>query len=154
MVAGDRVRLLPTSWFGPLAPRWVPLSALLGGGALRFPIDFSPVPNCEVANHSGGKGSANWSVVCPFGPAPWYATDIRENRLPTEVSSTPESEIDAGYISMVPLAQFGVQVFSQTLPFPLALEGVQLVHTTSWTPMPLSAQATVIEVGSMCACCA
>jgi len=52
----------------------------------------------------------------------------------------PESEIDAGYIPMGPLAQSGLQVFSQTVPFPLALEGVQLVHTTCWTPMPLSAQ--------------
>ncbi len=115
-----------------------------------FPTESSAFSNCQLTSHSGGKGNANRSVVCPFGPVPWYATVIREKRLPTEVSSTPESEIDAGYISMVPLAQFGVQVFSQTLPFPLALEGVQLVHTTSWTPMPLSAQATEIDVGSTC----
>jgi hypothetical protein len=126
----------------------------LGGKAPRIPNDSLAVLNRKMASHWGGSGSKNWSLVCPFGLVPWYAAVIREKSLPRDVSSTPESDNAAGYVSMVPVAQVGMQLFPQTLPFPLALEGVQLVHTTSWTPVPLSAQATVIEVGSTCACCA
>lgn len=49
---------------------------------------------------------------------------------------------------MVPLAQSGVQLFSQTSPLPTALDSVQLVQTIFSTPMPLSAQAKEIDVGS------
>ena len=53
----------------------------------------------------------------------------------------------------MPVAQSGVHEFSQTLPTPVAPEDVQLVQVAFWTPMPLSAHATVMDVGSTWLCC-
>jgi len=46
-----------------------------------------------------------------------------------------------------------VQIFSHTLPVPVALSVVQLLQTTSSTPSPLSAHAKMIPVGSTSAAC-
>jgi hypothetical protein len=48
----------------------------LFGGSPRTWIRRSTCSNCQLACHSGGKGDAKWSVVCPFGPVPRYTTVI------------------------------------------------------------------------------
>ena len=53
---------------------------------------------------------------------------------------------------MVPVAQFGTQLFSHTWPVPAAAVLVQLVQARFWTPMPLSAHAITMPVGSTVDC--
>lgn len=47
----------------------------------------------------------------------------------------------------MPVAQLGLQRFSQNVPCPVALEAVQLLQLIFSTPMPPSAQACTMEAG-------
>jgi hypothetical protein len=51
----------------------------------------------------------------------------------------------------LPAAQSGLQRFSQSLPCPVAPELVHVVHVASCTPMPASAQASVMTDGRVLA---
>jgi hypothetical protein len=45
------------------------------------------------------------------------------------------------------MAQLGVQFFSHSCPFAVAVAAVQLVHWRFSSPVPSSAQASTIDVG-------
>src|SRR5215471_17403697 len=54
---------------------------------------------------------------------------------------------------MVPVAQFGTQLFSHTRPVPTAAVVVRFVQASLSTPMPLSAHAMTMLVGLTVDCC-
>ena len=75
---------------------------------------------------------------------------MTEKTGPLIDETTAESVTEAGYRSILPFStQLGVHSFIQSLPVPVALLVVQLVHDRSWRPSPKSAQAREISAGSL-----